>query len=36
VLRLGGYHHGPAEAIPRAAAFADFSALPPLLEQVAA
>jgi phosphoglycolate phosphatase len=36
VLRLGGYHHGPAEAIPRAAAFADFAALPPLLEQVAA
>jgi phosphoglycolate phosphatase len=35
VLRLGGYHHGPAEAIPRAAAFADFAELPALLARLA-
>ncbi len=35
VLRLNGYHHGPAEAIPRVAAFADFAELPALIEGLA-
>jgi phosphoglycolate phosphatase len=35
VLRLGGYHHGPEHAIPRAGAFAGYAALPALLALVA-
>jgi phosphoglycolate phosphatase len=36
LLFLGGYRHGPLEAIARAAEFADFSELPGLAERVLA